>query len=189
MKTFPGILLIICTASLNAQEKEEVEQRINFDDVPQKAVEWLDDAYEKPRRTKWYYEETSGLKSYEAKFKWNDHIHSVEFNTAGVVQDIEITITWHDLPEIVQQAMSTYLDSAFFKHSVQKIQKQWTGDPDDLEDLMDEDEYEGVIIRYEIEYYGKNESHDSLWEGLFDSEGILLHERKIKLRPTNNLNF
>ncbi len=189
LKTGLGFLIFLFAASVSAQEKAEMEQRVKVDEVPERAVEWRDDAYEKARRVRWYYEETSGLKSYEAKFKWKDRRHSVEFDTTGVIQDIEVSVEWQELPEEAQQNILGYLDSTFQKYNIQKIQQQWSGSPDDLEDLIDEDESENITIRYEIEYYGKNEWHDELWEGLFDARGKMLDERMVKLRPTDNLNF
>lgn len=189
LKTGIVILLLFVAASAGAQEKVEMEKRIRVDEVPLPAVEWLNDAYERARKTRWYFEETSGLQSYEAKLKWKGHLHSVEFDTAGVVQDIEITIEWQELPEKVQKNIISYLDSSFQKHRIQKIQEQWSGAPDDLEDLIDEREREDLTTRYEIYYYGKNASADEIWEGLFDAAGKILQERIVKLRPTDNLNF
>jgi hypothetical protein len=189
LKTALRIILIFLTVSINAQDKAEKEQRVHIDEVPGLAVEWFDDAYEKARRTRWYREETSGQQSYEAKLIWKGHLHSVEFNTSGVIQDIEISIDWQELPEFVQENITSYLDSAFQKFRVEKIQEQWTGSPDDLEDLIDERERGDLTIRYELEYYGKKKSSDELWEGLFDAEGSILLERVVKVRPTDNLNF
>jgi hypothetical protein len=177
------------TVNLYAQDKVEMEQRIHTNEVPLLALEWFDDAYERARKTRWYHEETSGIKSYEVKLKWKGQMHSVEFDTAGVIQDIEISVEWQKLPELVQENITSYLDSAFQKYRVQKIQEQWTGSPDDLEDLIDERELDDLTIRYELEYYGKNASTDELWEGLFDADGSMLRERIVKLRPTDNLNF
>jgi hypothetical protein len=108
-----GIILVLWTVAVNAQEKIEVEKRITVGELPVKAIEWFDDAYERARKTRWYYEETSGQKSYEAKLKWKRRMHSVEFDTTGVVQDIEISIEWQDLPETIRQNITSYLDSAF----------------------------------------------------------------------------
>lgn len=189
MKTALRIILILFTASINAQDKAEMEQRVHADEVPLLALEWFDDAYEKARKTRWYFEETSGMKSYEAKLKWKGHMHSVEFDTSGVIQDIEISVEWQELPDLVQENITSYLDSAFQKYRVQKIQEQWTGAPDDLEDLIDEREQDDLTLRYELEYYGKNASADEFWEGLFGNDGSMLQERIVILRPTDNLNF
>ena len=181
--------MLLLVGIAGAQEKVEIEQSVGIDDVPSLALEWLDDAYESARRTRWYYEESSDTQSYEAKLKWKGHLHSVEFDTAGIVQDIEITIDWKELPANVQENIAAYLDSAFQKHRIQKIQEQWTGAPDDLEDLIDERERENLITKYEIEYYGKDASADNLREGLFDADGKMLRERIVQLRPTDNLDF
>jgi len=176
-------------AESGAQEKAEIEKRTQADEVPVTAVEWLDDAYEKARRIRWYYEETSGIQSYEAKLKWKGQMHSVEFDTSGMIQDIEILVEWEELPENVRKNIAAFIDSAFHKHRIEKIQKQWTGAPSDLEDLIDEEEQEALNTSYEIEFYGKNDIHDELWEGLFDAEGRLLKKRIVKLIPNDNLNF
>ena len=79
--------------------------------------------------------------------------------------------------------------SNFLKYRIRKIQQQWTGTPDDLEDATDENEIDNITIRYEIEFYGRNEEERSLWEGLFDNRGNFIEKRKVILRPTDNLNF
>ncbi len=183
------LYLIFLTSLVFAQDKTEIEQKIRSGEVPIAATEWMKDAYESARRVKWYYEETSGVKSYEAKVMRKGYNHSVEFDTLGIIQDIEITIKWTELPPEVQSNITSCLDLVFTRHSIQKIQKQWTGDLEDLEDLIDEDEEENLTIRYELEFYGKNESRDELWEGLFDNRGMILQKRVIKLRPVDNLNF
>lgn len=189
MRTVFVIVLVCFTSLATAQDKTEREQRIRSGEVPTAAVEWMNDAYESLRRVKWYYEETSGVNSYEAKIKRKGYFHSIEFDTSGLIQDIEVRIEWNELPLNVQENITLYLDSAYTKHKVQKIQKQWTGDPDDLEDLIDEDEDENLTIHYELEFYGKNDALDELWEGLFDEEGSMLEKRVIRLRPTDNLDF
>lgn len=157
--------------------------------MPRAAVDWLEDAYEEARRIKWYYEETSGDRSYEAKLDWEGHMHSVEFDTAGVIQDIEISIGFEEMPAAVRSKIFTFLDITYQKHRILKIQEQWTGAPGDLEDLIDEAEQENLTTRYEIEFYGRNEKEDEVWEGLFDAEGRLLEKRIVTLRTTDNLNF
>ncbi|NBC83122.1 MAG: hypothetical protein GVY19_07045 [Bacteroidetes bacterium] len=189
MKQSATLIALLISVNGLAQVKTEVEKRIDSKDVPQKAIRWLNDAYEKVDKVKWYYEETTGKASYEAKLKWNNRNHSVEFNTKGVIEDIEIYMDWDELPDYVRRNVIHYMDSAFTKYNIRKIQQQWTGEPDDLEDAIDEHETEDITTRYEIEFYGKNENHNELWEGLFDHMGILIEQRIIKLLPTDNLNY
>jgi len=179
----------VLTIGARAQEKLEIEDRIKADQVPEAALEWMDDTFEDDPRIRWYLEISSGIKSFEAKFKWKGHLHSVEFDTTGIVQDIEIAIKWHEMPQAVQEHVSNYFNTTYSKFKVFKIQEQWTGDPDDLEDFIDKGEQEELSQRFEIKFYGKNDAEDELWEGLFNDQGALIERRIIILKPSDNLNF
>ncbi|KAB1064874.1 hypothetical protein [Salibacter halophilus] len=173
-----------------AQEKIEREKRIKSNEVPSKAIEWMDDAYEDlENQIKWYFEETSGSYSYEAKVKFMDDLHSVEFDTLGNIQDIEIIKEWDELLPGVKENLQNYFQSNFKKFKIRKIQIQYTGDEDDLEDLIDENEFEDLTIRYEIKFYGKTEQDKKIWEALFDDEGKYIQKREVILNTSNNLNF
>jgi len=147
------------------------------------------DAFEKTEKVKWYLEETSGKLSYEAKFKWDNRAKSVEFNSEGIIEDIETAMEFNELPIHLRQNLLDYFNTNFIKYDIRKIQEQWTGEPDDLEDAVDEDEIEDIVIFYEIEFYGKSESGKALWEGLFDADGQFIKKRKIILRPIDNLTY
>ncbi len=181
--------LVLSCITVSAQDKIERERRIGVDEVPKPAVKWLDDAFEGEKKVQWYEEQSSGKLSYEAKFNWEKQFYSVEFDRKGIIEDIEIVQQWDDLPENVQTALNKYFEKTFSRKRIEKIQLQYTGSPDDLEDLMDEDEFEDITIRYELEYYGVNEEGKHVWEGLFDDQGALIEQRKIVQRPTDNLNY
>jgi len=177
------------SVQLTAQDKIERERRVKKSEVPKEEREWMRGAYENTRRIKWYYEETSGKSSYEAKIKVNNRQISVEFNTSGIIEDIEIQIEADELPQVTAENIMKYFQKEYRKFDLRKIQEQWTGEPEDLEDAVDENEMDDIVIMYEIEYYGVSDSDKSLWEGLFDSEGNFIKKRKIVLRPADNLNF
>jgi hypothetical protein len=105
------------------------------------------------------------------------------------VQNIEVLIKEKELDPEVYQNLIDDLNRNFNKFSISKLQIQYTGEPDDLEDLIDEDEFENITIHYEIEFYGKSDTDDELWEGLFDSKGKLLEKRIVKLKATDNLDY
>ncbi|WP_026302677.1 hypothetical protein [Psychroflexus tropicus] len=172
-----------------SQEKNEVEKRVKKNEVPETALEWLKDAYEKKRRTKWYFQTDGEEEVFEAKLKHKRHLHSIEFNMRGVVQNIEVLIKEKEIDEDVYEVILSYLKETYTKYSLSKIQIQYTGQPDDLEDLIDENELENLKISYEIEYYGKTETKDELWEGLFDHSGRLLNKRIVKIKNTDNLDY
>ncbi|NHE58257.1 hypothetical protein [Cyclobacterium plantarum] len=172
-----------------AQEKVEREYRVKAPEVPAEARDWLDDSFEGRKKVKWFMEETSGKRSYEAKFSWKKEAYSVEFDLSGKIEDIEIQKDWEDLEEEVRINLGSYFDGKYNKWRIEKIQLQYTGDPDDLEDLMDEEEQEDIQLRYEIEYYAEGEEGKNLWEGLFDDKGKLIGRREIIIPPADNLFF
>lgn len=171
-----------------SQEKIEKESRIKSREVPAAARDWLKDAFESARKPKWYLEYSQNGKSYEAKFQYQDHFHSVEFDSLGMVEDVEIEIKESELSREVWTEIQAYFDLTYEQVKVEKIQRQFTGSPSDLEDFFDEAEDEGIVIRYEIIYQGKNGFWE-LWEGLFDNSGKFLNKLKVQIRPVDNLIF
>jgi hypothetical protein len=188
-KTLIIAISLFLSFKISAQEKIEREKRVRRNEVPESAIKFMDDAFEGLKRIKWYHEITSGKESYEAKLKWDGKIYSVEFNDNGVIEDIERQLDFNELPDEVKGNLNDWFQCNYTRFKIRKLQEQWTGSPDDLEDAIDEQEIEEVEIRYEIEYYGKNEEQDNLWEGLFDDEGKFIQKRKMIIRPTDNLNF
>ncbi|AFU70190.1 hypothetical protein P700755_003591 [Psychroflexus torquis ATCC 700755] len=190
MSYYLRLLFIIFSVTYGvAQEKNEVEKRVKEDEIPNQAKEWLEDAFEQQRRTKWYYQTDGGKQGYEAKLKQNKHLHSVEFDMEGKVENIEIKIKEDEIKEEAYQTIFDYFKSNYIRYSLKKIQIQYTGKADDLEDLIDEDEIENLVINYEIEYYGKTDKDNTLWEGLFDANGRLIEKRSINLKLTDNLDY
>lgn len=190
MKKITSILLLLFVINqVSAQEKREVERDVKKGDVPAVAVDWMNDTYERAKKVKWYYQEDGLDISFEAKLKYIGRRHSIEFDTTGQVVDIEIGMDWEEVPEDARVGIKEYFEGAYQKWKVLKIQQQWTGAPDDLEDLIDEGEEEDLTIRYEIEYRGQTEEEDELWEGLFEESGELVEKRKIILDNLNNLTY
>jgi hypothetical protein len=183
------LLVLLCYTDCLSQEKNEIERRAKKSDIPKEAKDWLKDAYENKRKTKWYFQTDGNKEVFEAKLKHKKHLHSIEFNLNGKVQNIEVLIKEKELDSDVYENIINDLQSRFIKFSISKIQIQYTGDPDDLEDLIDEDEFENIKIQYEIEFYGKTETKDELWEGLFDNKGRLIEKRIVKLKATDNLDY
>ncbi|GGE19428.1 hypothetical protein GCM10010831_20690 [Psychroflexus salis] len=190
MKYIFSIILSFLAFQLQAQVKNETEKRIKKKDVPEEVMEWFKDAYEKRKKVKWFYQ-TDGEKTvYEAKLMYKKQKHSVEILPNGNIVNIEVLIDFDTIEANSKNNIETYLYANYTKFSIKKVQIQYTGSNDDLEDLIDEDELnEAITINYEIEFYGKNEIVDELWEGLFNSDGKLMEHRKIKLKATDNLDY
>lgn len=178
------------TGSLFAQDKIERELRVKEKEVPKDAREWLDDAFESTKKPKWYQEVFESGYSYEAKFKLKGKFYSVEFDSLGRIQDVEIEMDVEELPKEVRTGLEDYLSADYKSSDIKRIQIQYSGEADDLEDFFDENSLEGILTRYEIEFIGLDEAGASeLWEGLFSEEGKLINKRKIILTPSENLIF
>lgn len=184
-----SILFSVLVSISFAQEKNEVEKRVKKNEVPQDAIDWFKDAYETQSKVRWYYQTDGDDKSYEVKLKYKKQWHSIEFDLDGQVLDIEIQIEENEILDDARQSIMDYLNTTFTKYSIKKIQIQFTGDADDLEDLIDENEMEDLKINYEIEYYGKTDSDNALFEGLFDENGQLLQQRIMTVKLTDNLDY
>jgi hypothetical protein len=182
-----SVLLILGNFTLFAQDKIEIERGIHASEVPSVARDWLSKTYASAHRLHWYLEKSSDGISYEAKLRQRGAWHSVEFDETGTLQDVEIRVTTNALPEPVRQGMVAYFDTTYAKHRIRKIQQQLTGPPEAVRAAVQGSPAEGVNYRYEVEFYGKNDRSNALWEGLFDNQGQLLERRRIVLRPTDNL--
>ncbi len=175
--------------TIAGQVKYEREVRVPEKNVPPKAREWLKDAFEDIENAKWYFETTPEMNSYEAKFKWRRYNYSVKFDTLGLIVDIEKKIELSEIPKSTRSAILSYFEDHFHSYKILKIQEQATGDEDDLEDFIDDNEEEGITLRYEIEFHGVNAEGNKLWEALFSIDGKLIMLREIHLSPNFNIDF
>jgi len=193
MKTIRNLLLIIfflSSISVLGQDKLEQEVRVKAQQVPLEARKWLKDAFESVRKPKWYKEFSELDYSFEAKFKLKGRFHSVEFDSLGNVLDVEIEIEWESLSEEVKANLTLYFEETLRRFKLEKIQIQYSGLPGDLEDFFDEEETEGVLIQFEIEYQAEDQSEViRIWEGTFSSDGKFLTHRRIIVRELFNLSF
>lgn len=171
-----------------SQEKIEKESGIKPREVPSGAKDWLKDAFENVKKPKWFLEYSQNGKSYEAKFHFQGHFHSVEFDSLGNVEDVEIEIKESEVSSEVWKEIQSHFESSYDLVKVEKIQRQYTGSQSDLEDFFDEEKKDGVVIRYEIVFQGKNELWE-LFEALFDESGKFLSKLKVQIRLNDNLIF
>ncbi|GEO20580.1 hypothetical protein CQA01_11140 [Cyclobacterium qasimii] len=156
-------------------------------DVPEIAVKWLEDVFDHKKKLKWYFERSADSHSYEAKFIRKGKKFSVEFSEIGFIEDIEVIDHWRKLPHSVRDNISDYMDDLFIKSRIEKIQIQYTGSKEDLQNWVQTDFLNQIVVKYEVEFYGQSPNTKKLWEGLFDKDGHILMKREILLSPSNNL--
>lgn len=187
------ILIVVLTISLSVrvvgQLKYEAEERISRKEIPQRMLEYMDECCE-DLKIKWYKEQQLDSYSYEAKFKKLGRSYSVEFNKEGLIEDVEILIAKDDIPEGVMLRMNTYLDQKFDQYRIEKTQLQYTGEEDDLEDLLEDEELdEELKLRYEVVIMAKKDREVGRWELLFDDQGAKISVLKVVFRNQDNLNY
>jgi len=172
--------------------KEEKETRISESDVPKNALHIIE-SFEVNRKKKWYLQTNFEHLSYEVKFKHDGHFFSLEFNNNGNILDVEKLVKWDELPEKQRKKIEQSLSERFEHHKIIKVQIQYTGDVDDLEDLFDGDpedeDLDELTEKFEIVLEGKRESSWELYEVLISTNGTIERERVIVGRSTENLNY
>lgn len=171
-----------------SQEKVEREVKAKANQVPKSSRDWLFDAFEDIKRPRWFLEYSQNGKAFEAKFLRKGYFYSVKFDSLGALMDVEIEISQKEVPEQAWKVIQEYFESNFSEIKLDKIQRQLIGKEDDVEDFFDENETEGITIRYEIVFEGKNDAW-LLWEGLFDENGKLISIIKVQQRSLDNLIF
>ncbi|HAH38221.1 MAG TPA: hypothetical protein DEQ87_17330 [Algoriphagus sp.] len=186
------ILVFVCLIPVLgfSQEKIEREKRVDEKEVPKAAIEWLYDAFEEIKKPKWYQEFFESGYSFEAKFFKDGRYFSVEFDSLGIIQDVEIEMPLDEILPEVQKNLTAYWEETYSDFKLIKIQRQYSGDPDDLEDFFDENEVENILERYEIEYIGKEKDGvEQIWEATFDAQGKFISKRVVVVRIMDNLIF
>lgn len=189
MKYFPAILLLFVSFMAIGQDKVEKESRIKSSEVPRLAIDFIYKTYNDSVKVKWYLEESENGKSYEAKLKWNENRHSIEFNLEGHIEDIEINAKAESLPQNVLETVEEELTANFEKFKIRKIQIQYSGTSSQLSNAIKNLEYKNVLKKFEIVFEAKDENQLGLWEGLFDENGKIVSKRRIIEKPSNNLDF
>lgn len=185
------VILLVCIFHLdtNAQQKFERESRLKPDEVPTAALQFIE-AVEMDTRWKWYYEENLEGNSVEAKTKYKGTRYSVEFDTSGKIQDVEIEMKWQDLDDQVRRNISIALDSLFTRHKINKIQIQYSAESKVLLDLLNnQPNIPQAKIQYEIVVAGRKTNRPKLYELTFTDSGKLSEISEIIFRNTDNLEY
>lgn len=183
------LLFIFCglPQRVQAQEKFEMEQRVGRDKVPESALRFVD-SFTKSK-VKWYEETGISSKSYEAKFKLNGKRFSVEFDSTGSLEDIEIRMRYRDLETNLKRSISAHLDSVYNRTRIHKLQIQYAGDVQKMMKLRIGIS-EGLNIQYELELRTKIKgARPELYEYTFDQQGKYLFHKTIILRNADHLEF
>lgn len=180
---------LCCFSVLSGQTKYEREYRISEAEVPRSALDFVQ-ACGFQKKVKWLREENQDHWSIEAKVKHLQTRYSIEFDSLGVLEDVEMIIEWAQVPENIQVAILKQLNELYVRHRFMKIQGQWTGDPDIVQSLIQgKKPSDPYTLKYEIVLKGKREGKVAWYELLFDEKGLLERTSRIVFRNTDNLDF
>lgn len=170
------------------QTKFEVEHVVRTSEVPSVALEMVN-ALPLKGKVKWYYEENLKGNSYEAKNKSYRHQYSIEFDTLGNFQDIEINLPWKDMHSATQTEVLADLENRFDFHKIRKIQVQYN-DPNIMDDIIGRGELNlDYPHLYEIVIEGKQNNLYQLFELTYTQEGQWLKTYSIAPGNTDVLEY
>ena len=104
MKLFSYILCFSCFYfnCVFSQVKYEKEYRIKNDEIPDNIKSYLNTVAFK-NKIKWYKEEGLSKYTYEAKTSHDNLNFSIEFDSLGIIEDVEFKIEWKSVPELTKK--------------------------------------------------------------------------------------
>jgi len=169
-------------AQTRPQAKNEKEERIPVSEFPKIAQNYFDFISHKVKYLKFYKETDGENQSFEAKFKLNRRYYSIEFDTLGKLEDIEIVINKRHISKKVYKQIDTYFASHFKKTRLLKTQKQYVNNTNDTDALF----IQKIIknqrnnrANFEIIADIKTHKTHELREFSFDSNGIFKTSRVV----------
>ena len=179
-----AVLLLLSSSAFG--QKVERESRIKSPEVPEKALEYIEQT--SLDKVKWYRETGLESISFEAKFKHERRWYSVEFSEEGVLEDIEIEIDLHQVPEPTRESIDKYLEAEFKRHRIKKVQIQYKQTP--LQTLIkDEVPKTDSPHAFELVVKGKKSRLMKLWEVAFSSKGKFISIDQILNRNSTHLEY
>lgn len=177
-----------CISCCFGQQKFERESRISKSDLPAFAVDFQS-LFKDNQSMKWYREEGLNRESIETKYRRNGKVFSVEFDTLGVIEDVEIKTKLNELPEQVQENICNTLEKESDSYAIDKIQRQYTGSQSDLEQTALSGECADCTTNYEVVVRMKHDEQLVSFEYLFDHEGSVITRSEIVIQTSSHLEY
>jgi len=171
------------------QEKFEREGRISKSERPDFAIQF-GTIFTENQCIKWYLEEGLERHSIEAKYKRNGQRYSVEFDTLGVLEDVEIQVKAKSIPVKTREIIKNRLLADGESYKVDKIQIQYTGEKEALKEVSKSGNCSAdCVIRYELIVRIKKDKQLSSFEYLFSEDGAFLQRSEIIIQTSSNLEY
>ena len=186
-------MIVACTlwlaSGVKAQVKFEREYRLALSAVPAPAKAMVEDMG-LSRKVRWYKEESQRGHSIEAKAKAYGKQYSVEFDTLGLIEDVEVSMDWEAVPQKARKAITLYLSGTYEKHRIEKVQIQFTGPKHALvHQVTTQSRHAETTVKYEVVLKAKADKTHAMYEYLFSEDGKVLGRAKVVFRNTDNLEY
>lgn len=186
-------MVMYTTTVFGQSEKREVEYLIDRSEMPEKALQTLDEFWPDLNDIRYFAESDGETKTFEAKLEWQGNNYSIEFIQTGFIIDVEQLIAREEIAPEAKEGIDAYLETQFSRVRITRLQQQYIADDEDdtddidfIDDILENDE-EDYEIRYELEVEGKSGSEIGAFELLFDHQGDLIQRRKIARRSLDNI--
>lgn len=173
------VLLILSISltfwNLNAQSyKYEHEKTVSFKKVPEIALEAVKHICGQYKKGKWLKEISIDQFSFEFKTRIEKQKISIEFDSSGNFEDLELNFSLKKLNQSIQNNISKYLIANYKAYQIKSLQLQWTSHEKALSyvSLSDYSNIEIVIKAQKGKQFGN-------FELLFDKEGNFISESEI----------
>ncbi|MEM7106590.1 MAG: hypothetical protein AAF519_00095 [Bacteroidota bacterium] len=188
MRLLISLVVVSILSPAFAQQKDEREQRIKETEVPSSILEMLE-PYVKNLKVKYIYETDGENSSYEAKFRSKSRFFSVEFDTLGVLEDVEIDVKYKFLKKEIRKTIESYLRKSSSSYKVLKCQRQYVHQSGESSETLRHaiNNESHSPINYELEVDMTVQKALNSYELLFDNTGTFISKRLIINRATDNL--
>ncbi|SEP93220.1 hypothetical protein SAMN05421824_0729 [Hyunsoonleella jejuensis] len=165
-----------------SQSKNEKEERIPASEFPANAKSYFNTISQDVNYLKYYRESDGEKKSFEVKFKYKKEHYSVEFDTLGQLEDIEIVIKKRHIPKKTYHNISDYFNANYKKFTIVKVQKQYVNTTNKTDRQFIQHVIEKPFnehTHFEIIAEVKTEDEHELRELTFDKNGVFEKSRKV----------
>lgn len=182
MMKYSFLIFLLWFSFSFCQTKNEKEERISISEFPEIARNYFNTFSDKVNYLKFYRETDNEKRSFEAKFKIKKLYYSIEFDTLGKLEDIEIVIKEKHIPKLTHLEIFKYFDANFKKTRLIKIQKQYVNYIDHTDKAFIQHIVEhpnDKHTHFEIIAEIKTEDLRELKEFTFDKNGKFITARKV----------
>lgn len=173
-------LTIFFCATVWAQTKNEYEERLELQNFPETAIAVINTLPTRIKRIKFYKEQDGTKSSFEAKFKYKKQKYSIEFDSMGTIEDVEVTLNTKKIEGKTATNIKAYFKENYTKSKLIKVQQQYVYNPT----LSAESFVKNILnktstakINYEIIAEVTANSKRAVKEFTFDGNGLFLNLR------------